>query len=419
MLSGRISDRNGGFLARSLSEAGLDHTQTVVIGDSREGIAATVSGLLADGVDLVVTSGGLGVTHDDVSMAAVAQSVGAELTLREDVLAEVRERMAGAPNRDRVSPHIQEQGMRKQAMLPVGATALSPVGTAAGCIAATSSGQLVIVLPGPPGELERMWERAVLTPPLSVFLDTIEPPTQRVVRLFGVIESELVEVLADLPDDPLEGLRLGICARAGELEVTMTEVAATGARSSQRLLDAIGNAFGDALFSQEGASLDAIIAAQLAAVGQTVVVAESCTGGLLGARLTAQAGASGWFLGGVISYSDSVKQDVLGVPPELIERLGAVSALCAEAMAEGVRHALRADWGLSITGIAGPGGATADKPVGLVYVSCAGLRGTTVSEFRFRGTREQIRERAVANALQLLRVAMDAAERDGEHHPSG
>jgi nicotinamide-nucleotide amidase len=418
VLSGRIGDRNGGFLARSLSEAGLDHTQTVVIGDSREGICATVSGLLADGIDLIVTSGGLGVTHDDVSMAAVAQSVGAELALREDVLTEVRERMTGAPNRDRVSPHIQEEGMRKQAMLPAGATALSPVGTAAGCIAETPAGQLVVVLPGPPGELERMWEQALLTPPLSTFLDAIEPPTQRVFRLFGVIESQLVELLADLPDDPLDGLRLGICARAGELEVTLTEIAASGAGSAQRLLDAMGHAFGDALFSQEGASLDAIIADQLAAAGQTVVVAESCTGGLLGARLTAQAGASGWFLGGVISYSNSVKQGILGVPPELIERLGAVSALCAEAMAEGARHTLGADWALSITGIAGPGGGTADKPVGLVYVACAGLRGTTVSEFRFRGTREQIRERAVANALQLLRVAMDAAQRDGEHRPA-
>jgi nicotinamide-nucleotide amidase len=378
----------------------------VVIGDSREGIAATVSALLADGVDLVVTSGGLGVTHDDVTMAAVAASVGAELALREDVLEQVRERMTGAPNRDRVSAHIQEQGMRKQAMLPVGGTPLSPVGTAAGCIAVTSSGQLVVVLPGPPGELQGMWEQAVETPPLSMFLGRVHAPVQRIVRLFGVIESELVELLAGLPEDPLNGLRLGICARAGELEVTITELSPAGARSGESLLRAMGGAFGDALFTDEGASVDEIVAAQLAGAGQTVAVAESCTGGLLGARLSAQAGASAWFLGGVISYSNAVKQDLLGVPPELIERLGAVSALCAEAMAEGARHNLGADWALGITGIAGPGGGTAEKPVGLVYVSCAGLRGTTVQEFRFRGSREQIRERAVANALQLLRLAL-------------
>ncbi len=268
-------------------------------------------------------------------------------------------------------------------------------------------GALVVVLPGPPWELEAMWGAAREQEPLAGLLARGGGSVERVLRLDAVPESRAVAALGRLDRDAWDRLRVGICARDGELEITVRSRAedAWAAAALERRLD---EAFGDALFSRDGATIDEAVASRLLAAGQTVAVAESCTGGGLGARLTARPGSSAYVLGGVISYSDDVKRDVLGVNRELLRRHGAVSAPVAEGMAAGARRLVGSDWALSVTGVAGPGGGTPQKPVGLVFIGLAGPDGVCSEEHRLRGDRERVRESSAALALHILRRALEA-----------
>jgi nicotinamide-nucleotide amidase len=256
------------------------------------------------------------------------------------------------------------------------------------------------VLPGPPFETERMWAAAVHHPALAELIARAGGPPRLVLRLHGVVESQLVAALDRIPADVLGGARLGICAKAGEVELTVADIAEGGA---EELASAIDGAFPGAAFTRTGEHIEAVVADLLLRRGEHLVVAESCTGGLLGSRLTALAGASRWFLGGVISYDNAVKQALLGVPAAVLATDGAVSEPSARAMADGARSRLGADWGLSVTGIAGPDGGTADKPVGTVFLGCAGPAGVWVERHSFRGDRGLIRERSCVYALHLLR----------------
>lgn len=403
VLRGRIQERNAGLIARSLDAAGVAVERVEILGDDLDGLAAAIRATLASGVDLLVTTGGLGPTHDDVTMEAVAAAAGRPLALDAGALAMVEARTLALPGAPQVARAIHE----KQASLPEGARVLPPIGTAPGA-ALELDGALVVVLPGPPWELEAMWEAARAEPPVAPLLARAGGPDERVLRVHAVPESRAVAAFATLGRDAWDRLRVGICARDGELEITVRSAPGDD-WAAEALEGRLGEAFGEALYSRDGAGVDEVVARGLIAAGQTVAVAESCTGGGLGARLTERPGSSAYVLGGVISYSDAVKRDVLGVDAEVLRREGAVSAEVAAAMAAGASRLLGSDWALSITGVAGPGGGSARKPVGLVYIGIAGPGGAGVEEHRLRGDRRRVRERAAALALHALRRALEAA----------
>jgi nicotinamide-nucleotide amidase len=375
-----------------------------VVGDDLGALVAAIRAALDGGVDLLCTSGGLGPTHDDLTMEAVAAATGRDLVLDPAALAMVEKRLRGY----RRTPGVWRQVAEKQAMLPAGATLLPPAGTAPGA-ALEHDGAILVVLPGPPWELREMWEAVRAEPPLAALFARGGGASERVLRAFAVPESRVLAALRLFDQDAWERLAVGICAKDAELEITVRS-AAEDAWAAEALEARLGEELGAALYSRDGATVDEVVARRLIAAGQTVAVAESCTGGGLGARLTALPGSSAYMLGGVISYSDDVKRGVLGVDPGLLRRHGAVSAPVAEGMAAGVRELIGSDWALSITGVAGPGGGTPEKPVGLVYVGLAGADGVATAEHRLPGDREAIRDRSAALALHALRIALEARE---------
>jgi nicotinamide-nucleotide amidase len=389
---------------------GVEPEQTIIVGDALEDLVGALRGLLGRGVDLICTSGGLGPTHDDRTMAAVAEAVGAELAVDRAALPLVRAAYGGGP-RSGVGAQTQRAIDEKQASLPVGSTLLPPIGTAPGCLL-LHEGTLIVVLPGPPWELAAMWEAALENEPLRALLERAPVGPRRILRLYGVVESQFVESFERLPPDLRDAVEVGVCARAAELEVAIASPPGAEA-AAEAMARAVLDAFGDAVYSPDGRTVEAIVAEALVGRDETLAVAESCTGGGLGARITARPGASAYFLGGVIAYDDALKRGLLGVPAELLAVHGAVSPECAIAMAEGARRAGGSDWALSVTGVAGPGGGTPAKPVGLVYIGVAGPAGATAHELRLRGDRERIRERATQRALHLLRLALSAGAQEG------
>ncbi len=397
MLTGRIADGNAGPIAQRLWAHGVRIAETVVLGDRVDDIAARVSGAIADGIELLVTTGGLGPTADDLTMEAVARGAGVGLAIDAQARRTVAERTAHM----RLDPDLRERLLDRQALLPSGADLIPAAGTAPGAVLAAGQA-LVVVLPGPPWERAQMWDWAAARAPLSELLARGQHPPRKVLRIFAVPESQFVQAMERLDDRDDEQVGVAVCARDGELEVTLD--------GPLEALEGVGShlrdAFGDRVYSDDGQDLDGAVQNALRESGQTVAVAESCTGGGLGERITATPGSSDVFLGGVIAYANSAKESQLGASEELLTRHGAVSAEAARAMAEGVRAALGSDWGISITGVAGPGGGTPDKPVGLVYIGCAGPSGTEVEEHVFRGDRERIRARATVRALHMLRTAL-------------
>jgi nicotinamide-nucleotide amidase len=374
-----------------------------MVGDGLPAIGGALRELLAERFDLVCVTGGLGPTHDDLTMEAVAEVTGRPLRLSEEALAMVRAHSLAVRRPPPLPPALPE----KQAMRPENAPLLPPPGPAPGC-ARVHGGTVVVVLPGPPWELARMWEEALPEEPLAGLLARAEVPDERVLRLWAVPESRLVAELEGWEPDAWSRLRVGICARAAELEVTV-RARPGDAWAADALESRIADRLPDALFSRDGRTIDEVVAGGLIAAGQTVAVAESCTGGLLGARLTERPGSSAYVLGGLITYSNEAKSALLGVDPALIQVHGAVSAECAEAMAAGARRALGSDWALSVTGVAGPGGGTPEKPVGLVFIGIAGPDGSVSHVAQRRGgDRATIRERSVAGALHLLRRSLAA-----------
>ena len=372
------------------------------VGDALAELVDALAGLLASGVEVLCVSGGLGPTHDDLTMSAVAEATGHPLELDRAALAMVE---AAGTSRG-VDPGVARAVREKQARLPRGAHVLPPAGTAPGCIVVAGDA-LVVVLPGPPWELQAMWEAALAAGPLAERLRAARPPEERLLRVAGIPESRFVAAFDRVEPADRRALAVGVCARDGELEVTV-RFDPSDTPAADALERALEAEVGEALYSRDGTDLDEVVAALLDRDGATLAVAESCTGGGLGARLTARGGASARFLGGVISYADAVKRDVLGVDEEILRRHGAVSAESAEAMAAGARRLLGTDWALSITGIAGPGGGSDEKPVGLVYVGIAGPDGAGSERHRLRGDRERIRARSAALALHLLRRTLAA-----------
>jgi nicotinamide-nucleotide amidase len=260
---------------------------------------------------------------------------------------------------------------------------------------------VVVVLPGPPGELQRLWRKAVEAEPVRRVLARVQPPNLRLLRFFGASESAVAKALADAGGDG-DGVEVTICARDFEIHVDLYVEPGAEARADQLTAELVAPLEGY-LFSRDQRPVEELVLDACRDHGLTLGTAESCTGGMVAQRLTSVPGSSRVFLGAVVAYADKVKAAELGVPREVLEQYGAVSAETAAAMAAGARARLGADVAVAVTGIAGPDGGTAEKPVGLVYLHAAGPLGSRSADFVFPGDREGIRRRAAVTALHLLR----------------
>jgi competence/damage-inducible protein CinA-like protein len=416
VLTGIISDRNGPWLSERLLDLGVDPEMIEIVGDRGDDLLAALRSMAERGVALIVTSGGLGPTADDLTAEIVARFCGREMVLDPNLEIRIEEILAGImqrwPNLDREAIRISN---RKQAMIPEGATVLDPVGTAPGLVVPPAegsglgggsgggSGPTVVVLPGPPRELQPMWEAASQTEAFRAAIAGAPEYQQGMLRLFGIPESEIASTLraADDAGLPLEDLEITTCLRRGEIEVS-TRYEPQAAPDYDALVEFIRDRHRDTLFSEDGATVDEQVAELLR--GEMVAVAESCTGGLMAARLTERAGSSAYFAGGVVAYSNQAKVELVGVSAELIERFGAVSEEVAEALADGAASVFGARFGIGITGIAGPEGGTEEKPVGTVCFAVAAASGARAARTtRLPGSRSDVRERSTTVALHVLR----------------
>ncbi len=417
VLTGRVPDANGPWLAERLRGLGADIGVVAVVGDRPEDMASALRFLRA-GHDLVITTGGLGPTADDLTVEVVAdvlvRPTAVDTALQERIAAVVA-RFAAARGWSADSPGMVA-GIRKQALVPAGAHVLEPVGTAPGLVVAgEDGGPPVLVLPGPPSELQAMWPGAVADPSVAgaLHLAAAEPLRQETMRLHGPPEAELADLLREHESRhgalESQGLEVTTCLRDGDLEVVSRfRPDADGAYT--RLGVAVTERFGRSVYSTDGSSLDDVVAAGLRSRGWTVATAESCTAGLLAGRLADLPGSSDYLIGGVVAYTDDVKTTELGVPAELLSRHGAVSEQVAVAMARGARARFGATLAVSVTGIAGPGGARPGKPVGLVHVGLDGPYGTQHRELRLGGGRGQVRARTVTSCLHLMRTVLSARD---------
>ena len=413
VLTGRVTDRNGPWLAERLREIGVDIAHIAVVGDRPEDIEGALRFFRDEGMDLVVTSGGLGPTADDLTARVVGDFQGRESELDEEleqriwrILEPLLSRWPG------LDPDALRASNRKQALVPRGATILEPVGTAPGLVVpppddADPARPTVVVLPGPPRELQPMWHAALETERFREAVRDRVEYRQEMLRLFGIPESEIAETLRIAEDGAgLEGLEITTCLRRGEVEV-VTRFEPTAAEAYRAFVDVVRDRHADTLFSQDGTSVDEQVAALLRERALTVAVAESCTGGLLTGRLTDLAGSSEYVAGGVVVYANEAKEALAGVPSELIAAHGAVSTEVADALADGARRALSADVGIGVTGIAGPGGGSEDKPVGTVCLSVAGPDGARLTRrATLPGSRADVRDRATTVAMHMLRRLM-------------
>jgi competence/damage-inducible protein CinA-like protein len=408
VLTGIISDRNGPWLSERLAEQGVDAAMIQIVGDRREDLMAALRFMAASGMALVVTSGGLGPTADDLTAEVVGQFAGREMVLDERLEEQIAEILQPLMSR---WPGLDEEAIRvanrKQAVVPAGATVLDPVGTAPGLVVppASGSGPTVVVLPGPPRELHEMWEKAVDT---DAFREAIAGATEYrrgIVRLYGIPESEIANTLRAASEAglSLEPLEITTCLRRGEIEVA-TRYEPPAESDYQAFVEFMRERHPGELFSPDGSTVDAQVASLLVQSGRTVAVAESCTGGLMSARLTERGGSSEYFLGGAVVYSNEAKVALADVDPALIDRYGAVSNEVAEALASGAAARFGADFGIGITGIAGPGGGTEEKPVGTVCFSVSSRDGARLTRrLRLPGSRSDIRDRSTTVAMHLLR----------------
>ncbi len=401
VLTARITDRNGPWVSERLAELGVDVSHILCVGDRRPDLAAALAFLAAEGVGLIVTSGGLGPTADDLTAEVVAGFAGRELVLDQRMERRIAEIIAGFARRMRFDPEALREANRKQAMVPSGAAVIDPAGTAPGLVVPTD-GPTVIVLPGPPRELHEMWPRALETAEARAVLGGLGSFCNQTVRLFGIPESELAQTLREIGTEvDLSPLEITTCLRRAELEVEIRHLPGAEA-ATKALVEGIVARHGRFVFSLDGSSIDEQVAELLG--GHRIGLGESCTAGLLAARLTETPGSSNYLAGGVVAYSDPAKHDLLGVPVELLERHGAVSPEVAEAMADGSLARFGADLGIGITGIAGPEGGSDAKPVGYVCICIKAEGGDSIARDPvLPGNRAEIRDRSTTLAMHLLR----------------
>jgi nicotinamide-nucleotide amidase len=409
VLSGRVQDRNGPWLSERLRELGIDLAHITIVGDRPADMRAALEWCAALAVDLVITSGGLGPTADDLTATVVGEFCGREMVLD----AELEERIAAIvlPLRARW-PHLTEETIReanrKQAVIPEGATVIEPVGTAPALVVPPAEGRVgptVVVLPGPPRELHPMWHSATETAAFAAATSDATVYEQRMLRLFGLPESEIATTLreAERAGIPLDQIEITTCVRGGELEI-VTRFEPHAGDVYRAFEDVVRERHAQTLFSDDGTGVDEQVAAMLTQQGLHVAVAESCTGGLMLGRLTERPGSSAFLRGGLVVYANDVKVELAGVPSEMIEWHGAVSEEVAVALADGARHRVGAQIGIGITGVAGPDGGTPEKPVGLVWVALTSADGRRiVRRTEHLGNRADVRERTTTTVMHLLR----------------
>ena len=392
LLRGGRRDANGPFLAKELTALGLEPARITLVGDEPEELEAA----LRDGLsaDLLVVSGGLGPTHDDRTVELLARAAG----LGTSVLPELEEQIEGVSRRiaERLGrPYAEfEQGVRKQATVPDGGRVIGIAGTAPGLVVETASA-VAVVLPGPPPELQRLWRSALEDEGVQRVFARSETPEYRVLRVYGVSESAVARALSEAGGEP-EGVQATICAHDGEIWIELFG-------DGEELARAMREALEPAVFAEDARPLEEHVLELAREQGLSLATAESCTGGLVAARLTSVPGASDVFHGGVVAYENDVKLAQLDVPEAVLAEHGAVSAETAAAMAAGARKSLETDVAVSVTGIAGPDGGTPEKPVGLVYLHASVPGAEQGRELRLGGDREAIRRRATAAALHFLR----------------
>ena len=409
VLSGYVTDRNGPWLSERLADLGVEVEEITVVGDRPEDLEGALRHMRDQGLDLIVTSGGLGPTADDLTAEVVGRFAGRKLVLDQEMEEKIAQIIARYARRLRFDPEAVREGNRKQAMVPEGAVAIDPAGTAPGLVV-PADGQVVIVLPGPPRELQDMWPRALAAAPAQEVLGRAQPYTTMSIRMFGIPESELAKALREIED---EGVALGqlevtTCLRGGELVTDVrhrdgSEEAAEGLRAG------LAERLGQFTYTESGESIEEVVFRLLG--DRTIAVAESESGGLLAGRLTLRPGSSQWFAGGVVSYSNESKTKLLGVDPKLIESKGAVSPEVAEAMADGAIERIDADVGCAVTGIAGPDGGSEEKPVGYVCFCAKTAAGERLARDPvLPGSRTDVRERSVVVALHLVRYLLEGRE---------
>ena len=401
LLLGNITNGNARWIAEQLAALGVPHHRQAVVGDNRERLIGEVRSA-SERCRVLITTGGLGPTPDDLTTEAIAAAFETPLVEHPQVWVEIQSRLAA-----RGRPCAASN--RRQAFLPEGAALLpNPTGTAPGMIWSPRPGFTILTFPGVPSEMRAMWQ-ATAAPWLKGAGLAEGVFASRMLHFWGVGESNLAEQMADL----LEASNPTVAPYAGSGEVKLRITArAASAEVAESLLQPveaeIRSRTGALCFGTNDDSLASVVLERLRRRGQTLAVAESCTGGGLGAALAAVPGASDVFLGGVIAYANAVTPAGLGVSPELLEAHGAVSDPVAQAMAQGGRRATGADWALAITGVAGPGGGTEQKPVGLVHIAVAGPDGCVSEGVRFGSSRDRssIQTLSAGEALNRLRLAL-------------
>ncbi|MDV6264387.1 competence/damage-inducible protein A [Rhodococcoides yunnanense] len=411
VLAGRVADRNGPWVSQQLLELGVDVAHITICGDRPDDLTAQVRFLADQRVDLIVTTGGLGPTADDLTVATVAALYGREMHLDvqlEKRISEIVERW-----RSRLSSAVDSEplkaGIRKQAMVPEGAQSISPTGTAPGvAISADDARTLptVLILPGPPRELQAMWTEALACAPIARVLTRRAQIRQDTIRAYRLSEADLAATLrtAELEIEGFDALEITTCLSLGELEM-VTRYPEAAAPAYSGLVGLIEKHHGAQIFSTDGSTIDDIVADRL--TSRRIATAESCTGGMIAARLTDRAGSSAYVIGAVVSYANEAKTGLLDVPAESIEQHGAVSEPVAAAMAEGARNRLGVDIAVSTSGIAGPGGGTELKPVGTVcFAIAAADRPTVTRSLLLPGDRASVRALSTTAAMHMLADAL-------------
>ncbi|HYM64668.1 MAG TPA: nicotinamide-nucleotide amidohydrolase family protein [Gaiellaceae bacterium] len=406
LVRGGRRDANGPFLSEELTSRGLEPARVVIVGDRPEELEAAVrEGLQAE---LCILSGGLGPTHDDRTIEMLARGAGRALVLDTELEQEIETVSRRVATRLRRPFGDFAAGISKQAKLPEGAISLGLAGTAPAVLLEHEQG-VAVALPGPPAELQRLWPAALASAPVQAILDRVRPAEHRILRFFGPSESAVARALDEMGGERA-GVEATVCARDLEIHVDLF-VDEPGSAQAAALEAELRSRFAEALFAEDDERpVEAMVLDQCRQAGLTLATAESCTGGLVSARLTAIPGASEVFVGGLVSYSNDAKRRLLGVPGDILSEYGAVSAETAAAMAAGAREALDADVALAVTGVAGPDGGTPGKPVGLVFLHVQGPVREASLRLELPGDREAVQARSAASVLHLLRRVLTQAD---------
>ena len=402
LVRGERTDRNGPFLAAEALRYGLEPARVTIVGDNPAELEAALrEGLEADAC---LVSGGLGPTHDDRTVELLARAAGLELVVDEALEAEIEGVSRAVAERLRRPYADFSSGVTKQATRPVSAVSIGLAGTAPGLVLRAPTGCVAVVLPGPPGELQRLWPNALASEQMRGLLEQTRPPGRRVLRLFGVSESAVARALEEAGGDG-DGVEATICAREFEIHVDLVVEPGADERAD-KLENGLAERLERFVFGRDERPVEELVLSLAGAQGLRLATAESCTGGMVATRLTDVPGSSASFVGGIVAYADEVKRSELDVPEQVLAAHGAVSAEAAAAMAEGARVRLGADVAVAVTGVAGPGGGTSEKPVGRVQLHAAGPHGSLTRMLDLPGERRQIRVRATVTALHLLRALL-------------